>query len=424
MYYHLFLEKDFSPFLSAFLIFNVLFFIISPLAQISKMSVDLPRYVNNFPYKPIETIRANIYILIFNITFFISYLILKKKKRKKPAFVIRKELPFDIIVILLLSLIILFFNIDYIQEKLMTPTWKLQYDNAKSTKIIISKVLFSIPLAGVAMCLMYFNKQNKKPLNWFVVLCSIIMFLLLILIFKNPFMEKRSGIGPIYFCLLFLFIPKLLNSNIKTTVLLYLSLILAMPVLAVFTHINYSLLEVIKRPVLLTKHLTTDILFSNFNTLNFDAYANLLATIEYVSIHGFSKGEQLLSAFLFFIPRSLWNTKPITTGQLIGNHLIDKHSFWFNNLSNPFVSEAYLNFGVLGIVLFALIFAYFLSKIINYFKSEDYLKKTLAFFIAIHLIYFLRGDFTNGFSQLILVAFGIYIIPKSLTYLYKGIKLW
>jgi len=59
-----------------------------------------------------------------------------------------------------------------------------------------------------------------------------------------------------------------------------------------------------------------------------------------------------------------------------------------------------------------------------FLKSDDYLKKLLAFFTAIHMIYFLRGDFTNGFSQLILVSFGIYIIPKFLGYIHKGIRLW
>lgn len=424
MYYHFFLEKDYSPFMSAFLIFNLLFFIIVPLVQISKIDPNLPRYVNNFPYIWQHTIRANIYILIFNIVFFISYIILKKRHQKVIPFTIRKRLPFDILVVLVLCILVLIFNLEYIEQKLMTPTWKLQYDKAKSIKIIISKMLFSIPLAGVTMCVMYFKKKNKNPVNWLTIVFSIVIFLILILIFKNPFMEKRSGLGPVYFCLLFLFIPKILNTNIKVTLLLYISLIIVMPVLAIFTHINSSFSQIVNNPTLLTKSINKDVLFSDFNTLNFDAYANFLATIEYVSVEGFSKGEQLASAFFFFIPRSIWETKPTTTGQLIGNYLIEEYDFWFNNLSNPFVSEAYLNFGIIGIIFFAFFFAFFLSKMMNYLNSEDYLKKVLAFFVAIHLVYFLRGDFTNGFSQLVLVSFGIYVIPKSLTYLYKGIKLW
>ena len=424
MYYHFFLEKDYSPFISAYLIFNILFFIIAPLTQISSIDVKLQVHVNYLPYNTLKTIIANIYILIFNVVFFVSYLIFKKQNRFVKPFKNRKELPFDILVILILSILILIFNIDFIQEKLMTPTWKLKYDNAKSIKIVISKVLFSIPLAGIAMSIMYFKKKDKKATNFLIILVALIIFVALLIVFKNPFMEKRSGLGPIYFCIIFLFWPKFFNTNIKTSLILYVSLILIMPIVAIFTHINASFSQVIANPKIITQSLSVDILLSDFNTINFDAYANFLATIDNVSKYGYSFGEQLTSALFFFVPRSIWDSKPLTSGQFIGDYLIDEHGFWFNNISNPFVSEAYLNFGVLGIVLFASIFAYFFSKTLQLLKSDDYLKKVLAFYMAMHMIYFLRGDFTNGYSQLILVTFGIYIIPKGITYFYKGVKIW
>lgn len=329
MYYHFFLEKEYSPFISAYLIFNLLFFTIAPLAQISNIDPVLLRHVNYLPYFWEQTVFANSCILIFNIFFFISYIFFKKQNTIVVAYKINKKLPFDILIILLICILILFANIDFIQQKLMTPTWKLQFDNAKSIKIIISKVLFSIPLAGVAMCVMYFKKKNNKPINWLVIGISLIIFLLLIVVFKNPFMEKRSGLGPVYFSLLFLFIPRLLNNNIKTTIILYLSLIVAMPLLAVFTHVNSSFIEVVKNPKIIFSSLNEDILLSNFNTLNFDAYANFLATIENVSIYGFSMGEQLSNALFFFIPRSIWSSKPLTSGQFLGNYLIEKHNFFF-----------------------------------------------------------------------------------------------
>jgi hypothetical protein len=314
-------------------------------------------------------------------------------------------------------------NLNYIEEKLLTPTWKLKYDKAKSLKIIISKVFFSVPLAGIALTIMYFKKKNKKPINLLIISISLVLFLLLIFVFKNPFMEKRSGLGPIYFSILFLFYPKLFNTNIKTTLILYFSLIVAMPLLAVFTHVNSSFSEVLANPKIITDSFSTEVLLSNFNTINFDAYINFLATIDYVSNEGFSFGKQLLSALLFFIPRSIWESKPNTSGEFIGDYLIENYNFWFNNISNPFVSEAYLNFGFLGIILFAIILAFFFSKMLLFLKSDDYLKKVLAFFAAIHMVYFLRGDFTNGFSQLILVAFGIYVIPKVISKLFKRVKI-
>ena len=82
MYYHFFLEKDYSPFISAYLIFNILFFIITPLAQITKIDPELQKHVNDLPYDWHKTIVANTYILIFNIVFFISYIVFKKRNNK------------------------------------------------------------------------------------------------------------------------------------------------------------------------------------------------------------------------------------------------------------------------------------------------------------------------------------------------------
>ena len=56
MYYHFFLEKVYSPFISAYLIFSLLFFVIAPLAQISKIDTVLPRYLNYLPYHWKQTI--------------------------------------------------------------------------------------------------------------------------------------------------------------------------------------------------------------------------------------------------------------------------------------------------------------------------------------------------------------------------------
>ena len=149
-----------------------------------------------------------------------------------------------------------------------------------------------------------------------------------------------------------------------------------------------------------------------FNTLHYDAFANLNATIGYVYENGLSYGFQLLSALLFFVPRSIWVSKPLSTGQLIGEDLIDNYGFNFSNLSNPLVSEAYINFGYLGIFFFAVIFSYVLVKMLHWLKSENELKKIMSFYLAIHLLFLLRGDFTNGFSYYIGTLFGVLLIPK------------
>ena len=129
-------------------------------------------------------------------------------------------------------------------------------------------------------------------------------------------------------------------------------------------------------------------------------------------------GYQWLSAFLFFVPRGVWATKPISTGELVGNYLIDQYQFNFNNLSNPMVSEGYINFGVLGVVIMAVFLAIITVKFMKWLQSPNYLKNILAYYLAIHFIFLLRGDFTNGFSYFIGTLIGVMILPKLIEYLW------
>jgi len=117
---------------------------------------------------------------------------------------------------------------------------------------------------------------------------------------------------------------------------------------------------------------------------------------------------------LFFIPRGIWEEKPISTGELVGNHLIDTYDFTYSNLSNPLVSEGFINFGVLGVIIAPMALAIVIVKAISWLKSEDYLKKIMAFYLAIHLIFLLRGDFTNGYTYYVGALIGVLVIPKCI----------
>ena len=96
-----------------------------------------------------------------------------------------------------------------------------------------------------------------------------------------------------------------------------------------------------------------------FESLHYDAFSNVLATLEYVEINGISFGYQLLGVILFFIPRSIWVSKPTSTGELIGEYLMNTTPRDYSNLSNAIVSEGYINLGIIGVVLFGNYFSIF-----------------------------------------------------------------
>lgn len=65
--------------------------------------------------------------------------------------------------------------------------------------------------------------------------------------------------------------------------------------------------------------------------------------VEYIAENGTTNGRQLLGCFLFFIPRTIWKTKPIGSGALVAEIIGQEHT----NISMPFIGEGLINFGFL-----------------------------------------------------------------------------
>ena len=76
------------------------------------------------------------------------------------------------------------------------------------------------------------------------------------------------------------------------------------------------------------------------------------------------------------------------------------------------MSEGYINFGLIGVFMFAIFLAFFMSKMVNWVNEKDPLKVAAGFYASIHLIFFLRGDFTNGYAFLAASFIVILFIPK------------
>jgi hypothetical protein len=306
----------------------------------------------------------------------------------------------------------------FIQDDLSRPAW-LRSKTSVFVLLTWKKFLFFIPLAGIAMCFQYFRKKNKSKSNFINVITFLILLLLLLIWFKNPLTEKRNALGPIYISLIFLFIPKVLNTNIKTVSFLFFSMIVVFPLMAILTHSDASLMEMYRNPSILIAQMKGGGITKAFETLNYDAFANIGASIDYIHKFGFSYGYQLLGGLFFFVPRSIWVSKPISSGELIGEHLVHDFGFNFTNLSNSLVSESFINFGVIGILVTPIILAFVIIQMIGWLNSENYLKKTMAFYFAIHLIFLLRGDFTNGFSYYVGPLIAVLTIPKLIEFITK-----
>lgn len=82
---------------------------------------------------------------------------------------------------------------------------------------------------------------------------------------------------------------------------------------------------------------------------DFDGFQQTINSIAYVHDHGYSLGRYTISAVLFFVPRSMWSWKATPSAIDVAAN----RGYWFTNLSMPVHSEMYLEFGVVGVVVFA-----------------------------------------------------------------------
>ena len=80
---------------------------------------------------------------------------------------------------------------------------------------------------------------------------------------------------------------------------------------------------------------------------DFDSFDNINNTIAYVDINGSTNGRQSLGVLGFFVPRSMWHSKPPDTGVLLAT----SQGYQFSNISAPLWAELYINFLWPGVVV-------------------------------------------------------------------------
>lgn len=145
-----------------------------------------------------------------------------------------------------------------------------------------------------------------------------------------------------------------------------------------------------------------DNFIGTYAEVDYDAFRMLSGTVKYVGKNGVTWGRQLLGSLLFFIPSSIWTGKPGGSGSLVIRALLGDDSF--SNVSCPFVGEGYINFGLVGVILFALAFGYLAKKFDSryWLIAEDRGADFSPYMYLIMLIFFmLRGDFLSSFAFIV-----------------------
>jgi len=399
-------QSDSSIGISSFIVFNYLFFYIAPIIQIQNLSVQNYTLINTLPFDKNLALKALFSIIIFNVLFFYFYYKFKKKiiqKKETINLIDSDKLKKIILFLLILSI--------FIVPLLFFYNENTGFEDSKPIQMFFKKFIFFIP---VLPALYYVRYKNQTA--FLLLLISI----LLIVFFKNPFFEKRNALGPIYLTLLTFFFPSFEKSNIKSFILILLSLLVIFPLLTIITHTQGLQEKYGLNYAIYSNFNLKEIFFDTFNRLHYDSFSNLMASIHYFYENGIIYGNQLLGSILFFFPRVFWIEKPLPSGMEIGNYLIDNHAMWFNIISMPIVGEGWLNFGILGVILFAIILAFLLVYFEKWIESPDFLKKVVGIYFSFHMIYILRGDLMTAIAFFIGPSLAFYILPKFLNNFVKS----
>ena len=143
---------------------------------------------------------------------------------------------------------------------------------------------------------------------------------------------------------------------------------------------------------------------------HYDAHQMFISVQKYVDRYGLSWGYQLLGAVLFFVPRSLWPTKPVGTGRMAFEAL---NQYYFTNVSAPLVAEGYVNFDLAGIILFGLALGSLANRLdYKYWHDQREFSYTRVLypFIMLKLFFVLRGDLLSSWAYMfaqVVVGYGV-----------------
>ncbi|MGI2059776.1 O-antigen polymerase [Shewanella baltica] len=141
--------------------------------------------------------------------------------------------------------------------------------------------------------------------------------------------------------------------------------------------------------------------------------------IDKTDLNNYALGATFAAGFLSFIPRSLWVEKPTGGGPLLTNTISPGAYTLGGNEGNTsyttgFIVEAYLNLGLLGVVLISIVHFFMLLWLCYYSrKVSNPLSLMVYMFSYISIVIgFTTGEFLGVFMTFIVTVMPIYLFNK------------
>lgn len=252
----------------------------------------------------------------------------------------------------------------------------------------------------MALCLILLRNNGWKGVkNWIPTIAQA----LALLIVCSPTGMARFQIAVIYGGLAIVAL-KFLKKGPWCILGLTFGLLIVFPLLNAFRELSFGDVDMVQ---------TAKGLFGSFMDSfmggHYDAYSMMMLIQDYTDANGVSLGMQLLGVLLFFVPRSWWPGKPLGSGQTAARYF----NWGFDNLSCPLPAEGLVNFGALGLILFAVVLAIVARKVDDLYWESD--RKGLKFvypFAMVFLFFLMRGDLLSSYAY----TFGTVVVLLCVFY--------
>lgn len=252
----------------------------------------------------------------------------------------------------------------------------------KTVGLIFDKALRPLPVFAFVLLLARSKQQGKKTPAFY-------MALVLMLLACFPTGMARYNMACIYGAVLLLASPTLFEKKGVFPVLFLFAFLIVFPASNCYRRETFTF-------VMFGESLMDALLNlpRGFCAVDYDAYSMVARTLQYVASFGATAGYQLLGALLFFVPRTIWPSKPEGSGNFVGA----AQGQTVLNISSPLPAEGVVNFGVAGLVVFAAVTAIACRNVDRWFVNSDSPLRLFYPFACLLLFFIMRGDLLSSFA--------------------------
>jgi hypothetical protein len=391
-YYNIKSNYNYSSF-STFIVFWLIFYILVPVItiylDISFWGFKLDDYLYTF---------AAFINTVFLIFFCITYQFFK---RVKVSYSTSIRLADKNYILLYFVLFFVFILQLYLSNFSFLSLFLRDYDDPLiDKKITLPSLFWMINMTSIKifpiityLLLSVYSKEN------FTTKHKIIM-ILFCLIIASPLVLPRYLAACFYISILY--VEGIFNRFLKYKYLLICAILLLFPIFDLVRNID----------LLMNNSFTSllqFILISNIKSGHLDAFQSVMMAVksDYISL-----GEQLVGNLLFFIPRDIWIAKPESSAILLAN----MNQLDYTNISLSFIGEGFINFSLVGVIIFAISLGAFLSY---YDKKLRIRSNVFSIMLVPLVVIIMRGDLITAVSTTIGIITGIIFWSPIIKYLIK-----